>query len=107
MVLDMKYVCIYNCIDQFEWDENKRIQNVEKHGLDFLDAHELWDAPMLIARDDRYDYGENRFIALGSLRDRIVVCAYTEREKTVCIISFRKANSREVKQYEKIIKENP
>lgn len=58
MALEMRYVCIYNYIDQFEWDENKRIKNLEKHGLDFLDAHELWDAPMLIASDDRPLWGK-------------------------------------------------
>jgi hypothetical protein len=34
----------------YEWDENKRIGNLEKHGLDFIDAHELWACPMLLER---------------------------------------------------------
>ncbi|OGT26534.1 MAG: hypothetical protein A3I77_06735 [Gammaproteobacteria bacterium RIFCSPLOWO2_02_FULL_42_14] len=91
----------------FEWDDNKRMMNLEKHGLDFFDAHELWDSPMLVADDQRYHYGENRFIALGLLKNHVVVCAYTIREnETIRVISFRKANSREVKHYEKIIKES-
>lgn len=88
----------------FEWDTLKQMTNLDKHGLDFFDAHERWESPMLVAIDQRYHYGENRFIALGVLKKRVVVCAYTTREnKTIRIISFRKANSREIKQYEKII----
>ncbi len=107
MTVDKKDVCIYNCIKRFEWDENKRISNLEKHGIDFFDAHEIWDSLMLVADDLRFNYGENRFIALGSLKNRIVACAYTTRKnKIIRIISLRKANSREVKYYEKIIKNN-
>ena len=86
----------------FEWDENKRLSNLEKHGLDFFDAAELWSFPMMICEDQRYQYGENRYIALGLLEKRVVVCAYTTRDNNIIrIISFRKANSREVQRYEK------
>lgn len=89
----------------YEWDDRKRTGNLEKHGLDFIDAHELWSQPMVIAEDHRYSYGEHRFIALGLLKNRVVVCAYTNRwNETVRVISFRKANSREAKQYEQTIK---
>lgn len=89
----------------FEWDENKRLINLKKHGLDFLDAHALWEFPMLIAEDNRFSYGENRFIAMGILKNRVVVCAYTKRKiKTIRLISLRKANSREAKRYEEAIK---
>ncbi|OGT34191.1 MAG: hypothetical protein A3C44_03055 [Gammaproteobacteria bacterium RIFCSPHIGHO2_02_FULL_39_13] len=53
MPLDNKTICIYNCNYSFEWDENKRLSNLEKHNLDFFDAHELWDSSMLIADDQR------------------------------------------------------
>ena len=86
----------------FEWDENKRISNLEKHGVDFIDAAEFWSSPMVVIDDQRYQYGENRYIALGLLKKRVVVCAYTVRQNSVIrIISFRKANDREVKFYEK------
>jgi len=89
----------------FEWDENKRIFNIEKHALDFADAFELWSLPMVQLEDRRFNYEENRFIALGLLKNRVVVCVYTIRESAVIrIISFRKANSREVRYYEQTIK---
>ncbi|EKD92405.1 MAG: hypothetical protein ACD_29C00023G0001 [uncultured bacterium] len=85
----------------FEWNENKRIINLEKHGIDFIDAYKLWLSIMAIAEDKRYDYSESRFIALGLLKNRVVVCAYTTRgNDTIRIISLRKANKREIKRYE-------
>ncbi len=42
---------------KFEWDEDKNESNVEKHGLDFEDASEVFDSPMLVAFDMRQDYG--------------------------------------------------
>lgn len=89
----------------FEWDENKRVLNLEKHAVDFIDAYELWLSPMAVFEDQRYDYGENRFVALGLLRNRVVVCVYAiKKNETVRIISFRKANNREIKYYEQAIK---
>lgn len=49
---------------KFEWDEDKNEANVEKHGLDFEDASEVFDSPMLVALDMRQDYGEDRCIGL-------------------------------------------
>lgn len=51
--------------------------------------------------DDRYDYGEPRFITLGCLEGRVVVVAHTPRHKSSRIISMRKANEREQKNYQK------
>jgi len=85
---------------KFEWDENKRIANIDKHGIDFVAACLLWQAPMLVVQDDRQDYGETRWIGLGKLEKRIMVVVFTKRIDTVRIISCRKANKREIKYYE-------
>lgn len=45
---------------RFEWDEEKRKSNLEKHALDFADAWRVFEAPMLRALDARHDYGEDR-----------------------------------------------
>ncbi len=45
---------------QFEWNEQKRLTNIRKHGIDFRDAWQLFDAPMLVALDERADDGEDR-----------------------------------------------
>lgn len=52
---------------QFEWDEQKRKTNIRKHGFDFRDAWKVFNSPMLVAPDDRQDYGEDRWIGIGML----------------------------------------
>ncbi len=89
---------------KIEWDEEKRLSNLARHGVDFADAKELFAGPMLRGRDDREDYGEERFIGYGLLRDRLMAVAFTIRGKTIRIISLRKANSRERKRHEEEIR---
>lgn len=83
-----------------EWDSNKNKLNQQKHLLAFEDAHEVLEGTHLVLEDNRQDYGEKRFVAIGSLRDRIVVLVYTIREDKYRIISMRKANEREQKAYQ-------
>ncbi len=85
----------------FEWDEHKRITNLKKHGVDFVAASRLWDSPMLVVEDTRSNYQEPRWIGMGLLEKRMMIIVYTKRRNTIRIISFRKANKREVKYYEK------
>ena len=85
---------------EFEWDEAKRRSNQEKHGVDFVDtAQVLADAP-LILEDIRYDYGEQRCLALGELHGLLFVVAFTIRDGAFRIISARRANARERRHYE-------
>ena len=92
---------------KFEWDEAKRQANIEKHGLDFVDAGVLFNsegAPFLVSLDVREEYGEERWIGLGLLSNRVVVVVYTEPdENTRRIISFRKAVSYEREEYEEYL----
>jgi len=84
----------------YEWDEAKRFRNVEKHGLDFIDAQEFeWDDAILVA-DKRQEYGEDRFIAFGLLRGRLMALTFTPRLGVTRLISLRRANEREVRWYE-------
>ena len=88
----------------FEWDEQKRIVNLKKHCVDFVAAYQLWDSPMVITEDTRVAYGEPRWVGMGLLRTRVMIVVFTKRHaNTIRIISFRKANRREVTLYEKII----
>ena len=89
-----------------KWDENKNRQNVEKHLLDFADASEVLDAPHFVYEDNRNDYGEQRLIAVGHLRGRLVVIVYTMRQNIYRIISMRKANAREQSAYKKQLEQN-
>ena len=83
----------------FTWDESKRKINLKKHGMDFIDAKDVFLGATFTFEDDRFTYGEQRFITLGLLRDAAVVIAHTERNDEVRIISMRKATKYEQKIY--------
>ena len=53
----------------------------------------------MVVEDLRKDYGERRFRVFGYIEDRLYAVVFTPREDAVHVISFRKANSREVKRY--------
>ena len=84
---------------QFEWDENKRLNNIHKHGIDFVDAVIIFENDNVIIEDDRFNYNEQRFIALGLLQGWVIVIVYTEREDIIRIISARKATKYEQRTY--------
>jgi uncharacterized DUF497 family protein len=81
------------------WAEAKRQENLEKHGLDFVEAPEVFAGPTCTVEDDRFAYGEQRFLTFGFLRGLAVSIVHTETEKEteneIRIISFRKATRRE------------
>ena len=58
----------------FEWDDGKAAANVAKHGVSFEQAREAFKDPFAVEfEDDRRDYGENRYILLGMVGDRLLV----------------------------------
>ena len=85
---------------EFEWDEAKRQSNLEKHGVDFVDAAPILADSPLILEDNRRDYGEQRYLAFGERNDMLFVVAFTLRNGAFRIISARRANSRERRFYE-------
>lgn len=90
----------------FEWDEEKSNANIRKHGFDFAIAWKLFEGPMLIRPDLRFDYGEQRFIGIGFLDDRIVLVAFSEPDEiTKRIISLRRAKKNERAKFENRIKD--
>ncbi len=83
------------------WDRRKNEINIEKHGLDFADSYKVFELPMLAALDERKEYGEDRWISIGLMDDRVVVLVFTEPdEDTIRVVSFRKATNDERKKYE-------
>jgi len=88
---------------KFDWNEVKRQENIAKHGIDFADIPEVCDGPMLVRLDTRHDYGEDRWIGMGLLRNMVAVVVYVEweDEETIRIISARKATHRESTDYHK------
>lgn len=86
---------------KYEWDEDKRVANLAKHGVDFIGAQEFnWERALVIP-DTRRHYGEPRFRAQGPIHGRLHELVFTPRGNVVRIISLRKANPREVHEYEK------
>ena len=85
---------------KFEWNENKRQSNKLKHGLDFFDAHLVFTEEALIEEDHRKDYGEQRYNLIGPLSNRLVIVTFSKRNDSIRIISMRKANQREQKNYD-------
>ena len=83
----------------FKWDGDKRNSNLIKHGFDFEDTPEVFSGVTLTVKDDRFEYGEPRFITLGMLKDIIVVVAHTETDKEIRVISMRKATRNEQEEY--------
>jgi uncharacterized protein len=84
---------------QFEWDESKRISNLRKHGIDFADIPAVLGGSILTIPDDRFDYGEERFVTFGLLQGRVVAVVHTESEDYIRIISARKATKNEQRIY--------
>lgn len=84
---------------RYEWDENERKTNIQQHGIDFADVIRIFAGPTVEMLDDRFDYGETRFIALGLLNGVVLVVAYTERREALRIISARKATKYEEEKY--------
>jgi len=76
----------------------KRPSNLNKHGLDFVDAAKVFDGPLVLFEDQRENYGEQRMIGIGLL-DYLIV--HVELDESIRIISMRKADSDETDLYYK------
>lgn len=81
----------------FEWDEKKRTSNLEKHGIDFEDATEIFYGISLLRRSHRNN--EERWIAIGETEGRIIAVVFTRRRDALRIISARRARKNEERQY--------
>lgn len=83
----------------FEWDDNKRMTNLNKHGIDFEDVRIIFDGDTVTVEDDRYNYGEQRLVTFGFLRRSIVSVTHTEYGDVIRVISARKATKHEQQLY--------
>lgn len=84
------------------FDPRKSAKNAIERGLPF-DAVTAFDfSTAVFSIDARHAYGETRYVALGFFQARLHVLCFTETEDGIRVISFRKANIREVKAYDKV-----
>jgi len=79
----------------FDRDPAKRRSNLSKHKIDFRAVEPVFRGPNVSFIDDRFDYDEEREIAIGMIGVEIVVVVYTIRGDIHWIISARKANEHE------------
>ena len=84
---------------ELTWSEAKRAANLKAHGLDFVDAPLVFEGVTFTFEDDRFSYGEQRFITLGLLAGIPVSLVHTETDHEIRVISFRKATNREAQIY--------
>ena len=97
----------YSTHMEFEWDQEKSDACFTERGFDFAYVLRAFvDADRLIHKDTRWDYGEDRYQLLGAIDGRVFFVAYTIRGTVLRIISARKANQREVNDYENSEREN-
>lgn len=83
---------------RYSYDPEKKASNLKKHGLDFDDARSVIESGEAITFEDRrFDYGEVRYLTLGLLDGEVVIIATAETDKTIRIISMRKAAKNEQK----------
>jgi hypothetical protein len=85
---------------EFEWDEVKAASNLKKHGVSFLTAAAIFSHERLERVDDREDYGEVRWIALGQVDIEVYRVVYTWRaENLIRIVSAQRASQDEQEIY--------
>ena len=86
---------------ELEWNADKAALNLKKHGVSFEDAELVfYDTGRIETHDGRADYGEDRWITIGLVYSTVLYVVYTVRnEETIRLISARKANANERKQY--------
>lgn len=90
---------------KFTWDEAKRQANLAKHGLDFAQAESVFCGVTFSLEDDRFEYGERRFITIGKLGGTVVVLAHSEQDDLICVISERRATGNEQRLYHRAFAE--
>lgn len=85
---------------KIEYDPAKNAKNIRERQLSFEQAVDLDWTSSITYQDTRKPYPEQRFITLAHLNKRLHVICYTPIQDGIRVISFRKANKREIKAYE-------
>lgn len=88
---------------KISYDPIKNQKNIDERQLSFDQAVNFDFLNAKIAIDERFDYGETRYIAVGFLGDRLHILVFTPTPDGIRVISFRKANKREIKAYEQAV----
>ena len=89
---------------KYEWDENKAVKNLAKHGVSFAEAKTIFDDPLYVDfYDQDHSEDEERYLIVGeSNRGRLLIVSYTERRESIWIISAREVTQSEREAYEEV-----
>jgi uncharacterized protein len=88
---------------RFEWDERKARANLRKHRVDFADAATIFEDDLAVTMVDE-DSEEDRYVTIGmDAVGRVLVVAYTIRDRRIRIISARRAAKRELIDYQRAV----
>jgi len=84
---------------RFEFDINKSCSNLDKHGINFIDAQELWVDPDLLQVKAKFE-SEQRYLVIGTIAEKYCSAVITYRDDIIRIISVRSSRKAEVLLYE-------
>ncbi len=87
----------------FEWDENKNKSNLDKHGIDFVDASKVFLQRSYVFKSDYSGNDVDRHIAVGEVNQVVIAVVYTIRQKNIRIISARRARDEEKRKYNELL----
>lgn len=93
---------------KYEWDEEKALKNIKKHGVIFSEILDVFNDPDLFeAYDYKHSHEEDRYFCIGCLNGILIITTfYTERSGRLRLISSRRANQIEEGIYHDSIKKN-
>jgi hypothetical protein len=91
---------------RFEWDRRKAASNLRKHGVSFDEALTVFRDPLArIFDDEDHSMREAREIVIGhSVKERLLVISFVDRQEAVRLVNARKATRREREDYEKSVR---
>jgi hypothetical protein len=84
---------------EFEFDHHKSVSNLEKHGIDFQTAQEIWNDPDLLEVQAKSE-DEERFLLIGRIGEKHWSAVVTYRNQRIRLISVRRSREKEVELYE-------
>ena len=84
---------------QYEWDEAKAAANIRNHGVAFTAIEDFDWSTAFVLPDERFDYNEDRWLAIGMIGSRLHAVSFTIRGDRIRIISLRRAEPREKRLY--------
>lgn len=84
----------------FEWDENKRRLNTQKHQIDFIDAALVFSDPAAFVVTSRISTAEQRYMIVGRIMHRTISVIFTRRGPLIRLISARAARRSERNRYD-------